>query len=93
MKIVDKDTGRLLYDTGGKEVKVSMIFWDAVRKGKIKYYNGSAVGRGRKREFVTVINFLDLRDKSDFEKAFKKIVLSEIGKQAMLGEISVDTIL
>jgi hypothetical protein len=41
MKIIDKDSGEVYYDTGGDQVfKVASNFWERLKNDKIKYRGG-----------------------------------------------------
>ena len=89
MRIIEIGTGKIFYDSRGKEIfLVSSSFFEALKTKKIKYMAG---GKEQGLRF-TEIKTLDLKDKK-FDSIFRKIAMSEIGKLVIKGEMPLDTIL
>ena len=91
MRIIEIETGEILYDseTGEEEVVfVSASFFKALKAGKIKYMAGKTI----KGLSFSEIETLNLKDK-EFDSVFRGIVGSEIGKMVIKEEMPLDTIL
>jgi len=93
MVIKDIKTGKDFYSTGGdKTYFIVSEFWKALKASKIKYRSG-----GQKTERDSIVCYstretLSLKNKN-FEKTFKGIARSEIGRLVMSGQLPATTIM
>ena len=93
MIISDIEKKKVYYNTGrDKTYFVTSEFWKALKAGKIKYRSG-----GQKTERDSIVYYstretLSLKNKN-FEKTFKGIARSEIGRLPMSGQLPATTIM
>jgi hypothetical protein len=82
MKIVDKDSGEVYYDSGrGRVFKVASNFWQKLKNDQLKYRSGG----NTEDIYYTTIQILSLKN-PDFEKTFALMANTILGASAMDGD-------
>jgi len=87
MTILSK-SGKVLYGSGDPQFTVSLTFWNALRRKRVRY----RTGRYRSGVWMTEVRVLDI-DADGFETVFKQLASSEMGRDLLSGRRSVPKIL
>jgi hypothetical protein len=90
MKIINKDTQEILYNTVGDEVyPVTQAFWDNLKAGRARYLDGGTIPNGTQYSMEMLLKLED----PDFERLLDSIYHTGRGKAVMTGEIPSDVVM